>query len=124
MQWLALDRRKLQQGEIRLLESPRNEIVISSVSLWEARIKWHAAYRSGQRKGEADPDRVVQLFDDMGFTFAKLSLTFDHCTATLDHPLDHNDPFDRLLLTQAQVEGMRLLTRDGQLKHHPLALYA
>jgi PIN domain nuclease of toxin-antitoxin system len=37
-------------------------------------------------------------------------------------PLGHADPFDELLMVQAQVEGMRLLTRDSRLVGHPLAV--
>ena len=51
-----------------------------------------------------------------------LPLTASHAAAKLAHPLAHKDPFDELLLLQAQEEGMRLLTRDTKLVGHPLAV--
>ncbi len=51
-----------------------------------------------------------------------LPLTLRHAAAVLTHPLEHKDPFDGLLLVQAQEEGLRLLTRDERLVEHPLAV--
>lgn len=48
-------------------------------------------------------------------------MTAQHAAAELIPPLTHKDPFDELLLVQAQEEGMRLLTRDAKLMGHPLA---
>ncbi|MFL5285796.1 MAG: PIN domain-containing protein [Rhodopila sp.] len=48
-----------------------------------------------------------------------LPLTASHAAARLAQPLQHKDPFDELLLVQAQEEGMRLLTRDARLVGHP-----
>ena len=50
-----------------------------------------------------------------------LSLSARHAATQLEQPLAHKDPFDELLLVQAQTEGMRLLTRDTKLAAHPLA---
>ena len=51
-----------------------------------------------------------------------LPLTARHAAAVLTHPIGHRDPFDEVLLVQAQEEGMRLLTRDEKLAGHPLAV--
>jgi PIN domain nuclease of toxin-antitoxin system len=51
-----------------------------------------------------------------------LPLTAHHAAAELADPIPHKDPFDELLLVQAQEEGMRLLTRDTKLEGHPLAV--
>jgi PIN domain nuclease of toxin-antitoxin system len=53
-----------------------------------------------------------------------LPLTAAHATAPLHEPLSHRDPFDEILLVQAQVEGLKLLTRDARLVGHPLATRA
>ena len=124
VQWLALTPEKLRREERRLIDGPRHQIVISAVSLWEMRTKWQTSYRSGQRKGEADPQRVIATLDNTGFAYERLAMTFAHCTAVLDVAFDHNDQVDRLLLAQAQVEGLRLLTRDHKFEGHPLALIA
>ena len=123
VQYLALDRRALSIGERQVLDSPRNEFWISAVSLWEMLIKWQTFYRSGDRKGEADPERVVGLLAEVGFQYAELPMTFEHCITSIIGPLDNTDRVDRLLLAQAQVEGLRLLTRDHKFAGHPLALF-
>ena len=51
-----------------------------------------------------------------------LPLTVRHAAAKLVQPLGHKDPFDELLLVQAQEEGMRFLTRDAKLADHPFAV--
>jgi PIN domain nuclease of toxin-antitoxin system len=51
-----------------------------------------------------------------------LPLTEAHAAGSLIQPLEHKDPFDELLLVQAQQEDMRLLTRDVQLVSHPFAV--
>jgi PIN domain nuclease of toxin-antitoxin system len=62
----------------------------------------------------------VHLFAERaGWTF--LPLVPRHALAPLSPPATHKDPFDEMLLIQAQVEGLRLLTRDRALLDHPLA---
>ena len=51
-----------------------------------------------------------------------LSLTTSHAARELDTPLNHRDPFDELLLIQAQEEGLKLLTTDRWIIGHPLAI--
>ena len=124
VQWLGLSPGRLNRSERGLIEDPRHELFISAISIWEMRIKWQAIYRSGQRKGEADPEAIIAALAAAQLSYDELPLRFAHCTATLRDPLDHNDPFDRFLLAQAQVEGLRLLTRDAKFEGHPLALIA
>jgi PIN domain nuclease of toxin-antitoxin system len=50
-----------------------------------------------------------------------LPISRDHVLAEVDPAPETRDPFDRLLLAQCQVEGMRLVTRDRALAAHPLA---
>ena len=95
-------------------------LVFSAVAVWELRLKWHSFHISGARKGPVNPAAVVAFAARMEWEF--LPLTAHHAAAELMHPLEHKDPFDELLLVQAQEEGMRLLTRDTKLAGHPYAL--
>ena len=63
-----------------------------------------------------------QIVEAFGVQFEPL--TPEQAAAALIEPLRHKDPFDALLLTQAQELGVRLLTRDGLLRGHPLAYFA
>jgi PIN domain nuclease of toxin-antitoxin system len=75
---------------------------------------------SGERKGPLQPASIVAFAAAMNWQF--LALTTSHATAALAQPLGHKDPFDELLLIQAQEEGMRLLTRDSKMVAHPIAI--
>jgi PIN domain nuclease of toxin-antitoxin system len=72
------------------------------------------------RKGPVDPTVVVAFAAAIDWEL--LPLTAHHAAAQLAQPLRHKDPFDELLLVQAQEEDMRLLTRDTKLIGHPFAV--
>jgi PIN domain nuclease of toxin-antitoxin system len=118
--WAALDPTMLSGSERELMARADTTLVLSAVAVWELRLKWHSFHISGSRKGPINPAVVVSFAEKIGWTF--LPLTSHHAMAALIHPLPHKDPFDELLLVQAQEEAMRLLTRDSQVAFHPLAL--
>ena len=94
-------------------------LVFSAVAVWELRLKWHSFHISGDGKGPIAPKAVVAFAEAMNWEL--LPLTAAHAAAQLVQPLEHKDPFDELLLLQAQEEGMCLLTRDTKLSGHPCA---
>ena len=102
------------------MAEPGTSLFLSAVSVWELRLKWHSFRISGARKGPVDPAAVAAFGTAIGWE--PLPLTARHASAGLKYPLAHKDPFDELLLVQAQEEGMRLLTRDDKLAGHPSAL--
>lgn len=108
--------------EFGALVDPANELAVSAVSVWELRIKWESRYRSGQRKGPANPRGLLVALKTLGIPVEPLIA--DYAAAQLFMPLAHNDPFDALLLTIAQETGRKLITRDEKLRGHPLAFFA
>lgn len=113
---------KLLASERRFLSAHGTEFYVSAVSIWEMRLKHNARHPSGERKSRFSPDDVLTALEDQDVTF--LPMTVRHAARELDVPLDHKDPFDELLLVQAQEEGLRLLTVDRGLAGHPLAVTA
>ena len=109
----------LSAGERQFFESTDAELFISAVSIWEMRVKWGARHPSGERKGPVDPSVLLQALLRGGFAF--LPLQASHAAAALVVAQVHKDPFDEVLLAQAQEEGMVLLTRDAAVARHPLA---
>jgi PIN domain nuclease of toxin-antitoxin system len=97
-----------------LLRSP-NEKVVSAASLWEIAIK----HRLSKLDLLLPLDRLPGYFQSLDYDL--LAVDHRHAVEDLFHPPDTKDPFDRLLLAQCQVEGMRLVTTDRALKLHPLA---
>jgi len=118
--WAALDPNALTDAERERMARSDAPLVLSAVAVWELRLKWHSFHVSGERKGPVAPSAVVAFGAAMDWEF--LPLTARHAVAELTRPLGHKDPFDELLLVQAQEEGMRLLTRDAKLAGHPLVI--
>jgi PIN domain nuclease of toxin-antitoxin system len=119
--WLASDDGKLRDAERTLLSETDREIVMSSISFWEIRVKALAQARRGL-PAPITVAHALAFADDIGFRIATPDGQ-DYATA-LNPALTHTDPFDEMLLTHAQQLGARLLTRDRLLLDHPLALSA
>lgn len=117
--WATLTPDRLSTAERDILSSA-DSVAVSTISLWELRLKWDSLHPSGERKGPASPASVYAVVEAMGWRIVPLAAA--HAIADLREPLGHKDPFDELLLVQAQDEGRRLLTRDRQLAGHPLAV--
>ena len=118
--WAATDEMMLTPGErsaIAMASTP----IVSAVSIWETRLKWHSFHLSDLRKGVIPPRTLLRFIEAMGWIL--LPLTARHAATELASPLPHRDPFDELLLVQAQVEGMQLLTRDRAFQGQPSARF-
>jgi PIN domain nuclease of toxin-antitoxin system len=101
----------------RVLELGEEEIYLSAVTSWEISIKM----RLGKLDFPGPPAHHVPRF------MAKqglrpLSVTHSHAAKVYDLPAHHSDPFDRMLIAQALVEGMVILTSDPWLKKYPATL--
>ncbi len=110
------------EQERRILAARDAEFHVSSVSLWELRLKYSARHTSGDRKSRFSPEDVITALADQELKF--LPMTIAHAVRELDTPIRHKDPFDELLLVQAQEEGLKLLTADKLLVGHPHAVSA
>lgn len=96
----------LDMGIQGLLQNPKNSILFSTASIWEIAIK-----RSlGRDDFNFMPEEIQHLAMKTGFT--ELPIQSDHCFKLVDMPWHHRDPFDRLLISQAQTIPAYLLTSD------------
>jgi PIN domain nuclease of toxin-antitoxin system len=107
--WMADDRRLPRPARLAI-EDPANRIFVSIASLWETAIKFSL------RRVIADPEALREAAERDGFSL--LPIEARHCSAVARLPHHHSDPFDRLLVAQALVEPMRLLTHDSQLARY------
>ena len=110
--WRLAGRDRLSAKAIELIDETATQVVASTVSVWEVAIKWSL------RKGSLDDMPLsgrdfVAALDAAGIEV--LPIRPSHAAELDDLPSLHRDPFDRLLLATAQVEGLTLLTRDTQL---------
>jgi PIN domain nuclease of toxin-antitoxin system len=106
--WLA-DSRELRPADKRLIAAPQNLVYVSAASVWEVEIK------RALGKIEVPVDWADRLSDE---GFRLLSVTCQHALHVTKLPPIHRDPFDRMLVAQAQVEGLVLLTYDTIVKQY------
>jgi PIN domain nuclease of toxin-antitoxin system len=111
--WAAYGMDRVPIAARPLLKDSENELIFSSASLWEITIKASA----GRRYFHVDPRLLLRNLLDNGYT--ELPVTSQHGVAVLGLPALHKDPFDRLLVAQAIVEGIMLLTVDATLAKYP-----
>lgn len=111
--WAAGQPKKLSTAARRLIVNPRNTLYFSTASLWEIAIK-RALVRDDFR---ADPGVLRRGLLESGYE--ELPITGDHAVAVGVLPALHKDPFDRMLVAQAAVGGMTLVTADAQVAKYP-----
>ncbi len=111
--WAAGQTEKLPSGARKLIENRRNDLFFSAANLWEVAIK----HDLGRKDFRVDPRLLRRGLLDNGYE--ELPITSEHVVAVVGLPPIHKDPFDRLLVAQAMVEGITLLTVDPQLAKYP-----
>ncbi len=110
--WAAAQPERLSARARRQLNNPENELLFSAVSLWEITIKSGL----GRDDFRVEPRVLRRGLLDNGYV--ELPITSEHAVNVDALPPIHKDPFDRLLLAQALVEGITLLTADEQLARY------
>lgn len=108
--WSLAAPERLSVGARNALVDPGNEVFLSAASAWEIAIK----YAIGKLALPAPPAQFVPS-RMKAQNIASLAVTHVHALAVAGLPAHHSDPFDRLLIAQAQVEGWPLITGDPQL---------
>lgn len=104
--WAITDSPKLQKKARELIESPRSTVWISAATVWEIAIK----HGLGRGDMPVSGQRALRYFQESGYRF--LPVEPEHVAAVEDLSEHHADPFDRILVAQALVEPMRLMTHD------------
>ena len=105
--WLDNDDR-LSRRAREAIQNPITQVLVSVGSLWEIGIK--------QRLGKLKASNLVNNFqkelDDAGFV--ELPISGVHAIRAAVLPINHRDPFDRLLIAQAEIENVPIVSRDSQ----------
>ena len=111
--WMTIDPDLLSKEAVRIMGDTNNEIWFSAISILEMAIK----------QGLNKLDLRVPIEDYRQAMLQRglkeLAVTGDQAAYVARLPLLHKDPFDRLLIAQANVEGMTLVTADDQIARYP-----
>lgn len=112
--WWWNKREYLSDHAAALLADRTNQVFVSAVSAWEIGTK----VRSGKLQSAIEiPDAFDRLVNDEGFSH--LSLNHAHALRCTEYEQNHRDPFDRMLVAQAEIEGLTFLTKDRELAAFP-----
>lgn len=111
--WALTDDPRLDPTAREAIVDGRTEVLVSAASTWEMAIK--------SRLGKLRiPDDLIQQLE--AARFEHLPVTLEHGLAVGGLPDHHRDPFDRLLVAQAQVEQLTLVTHDPQLHRYDVTV--
>jgi len=109
--WLTDDAALSDEMKTRLDDEP--DVYVSPASLWEVAIKQSIGKLSGP----------IDLAEEIGNSgFREVPIMFRHAVAADRLPLVHRDPFDRMLVAQAQCEAMTLASREPHIQRYDIAL--
>ncbi len=111
--WAAGEPQRLSKRARTVIDNPDNELLFSAANLWEVAIKRGL----GREDFKVDARLLRRGLLDNGYR--ELPIMSDHVVATESLPLIHKDPFDRILVAQATVEGITLLTVDSLVSQYP-----
>lgn len=111
--WLFTDDASLSKKAKEIYLNTENKLYVSIASLWELSIK--ASLGKLKLKKNWFPDFLKQLEDN---SITWLAIAPEHCREISTLPFHHRDPFDRMLVCQAMVEKMKILTCDSHMKDY------
>lgn len=114
--WTAGDPKRLSAKARKLINEPTSELFFSAASLWEIAIKRGL----GRDDFKVDARLLRRGLLDNGYR--EIPIGSEHAVAIDSLPPIHKDPFDRMLIAQAMVEGLTLLTSDAVVAQYPGAV--
>lgn len=107
--WLIDDDRRLSDRARDATTDRANTVLLSAALVWEIALK------RALGKLELPDGYVASLLE---YAFVPLVITLEHAAAVEHLPHHHGDPFDRMLVAQAQVEGATIVSRDPRFKRY------
>jgi PIN domain nuclease of toxin-antitoxin system len=115
--WFTADPDRIADAVLKTLADPTVPVFLSAASTWEIAIK----HGLGRLQLPDDPSVYVpEQMRKQGIS--GLSIEHSHTLSVAALPLHHRDPFDRLLVAQALITGMTIVTADKQLAAYDVAL--
>ena len=115
--WWANEPDKLSHKVLAACENPKNTLILSVVSAWEIEIK----SRLGRLSLDVQLEDLIET-QQQSNDLKIMPIALRHVFALKNLPTIHNDPFDRLLIAQSNVEGVTLATRDKTISTYSVSI--
>ena len=106
--WFINNSNQLPKGAKQIIANAGNRCYVSIATFWEIAIKTSL----GRLDLKADLSKIFQIIDDSGFEI--LPITIPHILTNSNLPFHHQDPFDRIIISQAIVEDLTVISKDNQ----------
>jgi len=111
--WAAAEPHRLSENAAALIRDSGNRLYFSAASIWEIVIK------NGLKRDDFSVDPHILRRGLLENGYRELLISVPHVLAIAHLPPIHHDPFDRVLVAQAESEGLRLLTSDDRVASYP-----
>ena len=111
--WLNSEPEKLSQKILTTCENPENQLYLSLISPWEIQIK----QQLGKLKLESPLSKLIETQVNEN-NLIILPIKIEHIIELNNLPYIHKDPFDRMLIAQAKIESMTIVTADNKIKDY------
>lgn len=116
--WWYNEPDRLPQQVLSACQDTSNSLVLSVASVWEMQIK----SQLGKLRLNAPLTEIIRHQQEQN-QLQILPITLPAVFALSDLPMHHRDPFDRLLIAQAKVDQLQLVSNDGQFQHYPVSIF-
>lgn len=116
--WLLINRNKFKNEFINIIESLNNKVYVSLITIWEIAIK---NIKHGYQEMPLDEKQFIKLCEEMEFEFLLIKIKHLLNIRNLklkNNQIPHNDPFDKLLISQSVCENLTFCTRDNVLLNY------
>jgi PIN domain nuclease of toxin-antitoxin system len=111
--WWSVAAAELSAAARAAIAAPANQAFLSAASAWEMAVK-------ARRRGSVLSPHLAAMIEQHGFRALDISMA--HAAAAAALPPHHRDPFDRILVAQAQLEGLTLVSHDRRLAPYDVAV--
>ena len=105
--WWIFNDPKLNRNSREIIQNPSNKILVSSASAWEIATKYRIGKLPEAKKLLEDYDNILHKA-----RFSQLSITTVHALRAGLLPIQHRDPFDRMIIAQSELEKIPVITYD------------
>jgi PIN domain nuclease of toxin-antitoxin system len=112
--WVLMKPGRLSVAATDAIEAGENRVFVSMASPWEISIK--AALGN-----LTPPDDLERQLNEKRFELLPIALRHTEAVGLLSHY--HRDPFDRMLVAQAQVDGLTLVSSDREIRRYPVSIF-